>query len=58
MCHTTATDHIFANAVANTEFNTDIIKSDISDHFPFFFSTNFQMEVDHKEELEYLKCTV
>ena len=37
----TAIDHIFTNAVANTEFKTKIIKTDIFDHFLIFFSTNF-----------------
>ena len=48
-----AIDYIFTNTVINTEFKTGIIKADI-DHFPIFFSTNFQMEVDSKEELQYL----
>ena len=47
-------DYIFTNTVINTEFKTGIIKADIFDHFPIFFSTNFQMEVDSKEELQYL----
>ena len=33
----TAIDHIFINSVTTTKFETGIITSDISDHFPIFF---------------------
>ena len=32
-----AIDHIFINSVTTTKFETGIIKSDISNHFPIFF---------------------
>ena len=33
----TAIDHIITNSAINAEFETSIIKTDISDHFPIFF---------------------
>ena len=33
----TATHHIITNSVINAEFETGIIKTDISDHFSVFF---------------------
>ena len=55
----TAIGLIFTNAAANTEFKTGMIKTDVSDHFSILLSTNFQIEVDPKAELQYLfKCFI
>ena len=34
----TALDHILTNSFIDTTIKTGIIKSDVSDHFPFVFS--------------------
>ena len=52
----TAHDHIITSTVKNDEFKTDIIKTDISDHFSIFFI--FKCVIDSteaKEEFIY-KC--
>ena len=46
----TAIDHIITNSVINADFKTDIIKTDIPDHFPTFFI--FKYIVDTTEARE------
>ena len=41
----TAIDHIITNSVINAEFKTGIIKTDISNHFPIFFTLNVLLKV-------------
>ena len=46
----TAIDHIFINSVTTTKFNTGIIKSDISDHFPIFFVADYNIHIKETKE--------
>ena len=46
----TAIDHIFINSVTTTKFKTGIIKSDISDHFPVFFVTDYNIHIKKTKE--------
>ena len=45
-----AIDHIITNSAITAEFETGIIKTDISDHFPIFFI--FKCVVDSTETRE------
>ena len=38
--------HIHTNSVLNTKIQTGIIKTDISDHFPIFFTSKCQIDLD------------
>ena len=46
----TAIDHIITNSVIDVEFKTDIIKTDVLDHFPILFI--FKCVVDSSEARE------
>ena len=41
----TVIDHIFINSVTTTKFKTGIIKSDILDHFPVLFVTDYNIHI-------------
>ena len=41
----TAIYHIFINSVTTIKFQTGIIKSDISDHFPIFFLADYNINI-------------
>ena len=41
---------IFINFVTTTKFKTGVIKSDISDHFPIFFVTDYNIHIKKKRE--------
>ena len=46
----TTVDHIFINSVTTTRFKKGIIKSDISDHFPIFFVTDYNIHIKETKE--------
>ena len=46
----TTIDHIFINSVTTTKFKTGIIKSDISDHFPIFVVSNYNIHIKETKE--------
>ena len=46
----TAIDHIFINSVTTTKFKTEIVKSDISDHFPIFFVAGYDIHIKETKE--------
>ena len=49
--HDTDIDHIITNSIMHTGFKSRIIKTDISDHFPFFFCYKYiAKEEDAKKE--------
>ena len=53
----TAIDHIFVNSVTTTKFKTEIIKSDISDHFPIFFVADCNIHIKETKNVSYLGAT-
>ena len=46
----TAIDHILINSVTTTKFNTEIIKSDISDDCPIFFVADYNIRIKERKE--------
>ena len=50
----TAIDHILINSVTTTKFKTQIIKSDISDHFPIFFVADYNILQKKERNVSYL----
>ena len=46
----TTIDHIFINSVTTTKFKTGIIKSDISDHFPIFVVSDYNIHIKETKE--------
>ena len=51
-----ATDHIFINSVTTTKFETGIIKSDISNHFPIFFVADCNVHFRVKIQIQTAHC--
>ena len=47
---------IFINFVTTTKFKTGVIKSDISDHFPIFFVTHYNIHIKETKERFIFKC--
>ena len=46
----TAIYNIFINSVTTIKFQTGIIKSDISDHFPIFFLADYNIYIKETKE--------
>ena len=53
----TAIDHIFVNSVITTKFKTEMIKSDISDHFPICFVADCNIHIKETKNVSYLGAT-
>ena len=54
----TAIDHIFINSVTTTKFETGIITSDISDHFPIFLVADYNIHIKETKEHFMFRCNL
>ena len=54
----TEIDHMFTNSIINTEIKSDIVKADISDHFPTLFVAKVNVDINIKTEQHILKRTI
>ena len=46
----TGTDHFFTNFVVDTVFKTAILKTDISDHFPIWYLSQYSLPQENKDK--------
>ena len=46
----TVTDHFFTNFLIDTVFKTEILKTDISDHFPIWYLSQYSLPQENKDK--------
>ena len=49
----TAIDHIIANCIADCQFKTAILKTDVTDHFPIAMALRIDEPVHQNQKVQY-----